>query len=245
MEREVTINAEQKLYVIPESGGGYTCLGFDVAWNRANAVWDWIARDNVGAQFIHQGPEFIPAPDPALIGTVEGYADYLRLLKEGERNARIRKTFLYDWDAETPQAVKDALLTAKHNGQRVRLFYGDRVTGRDWGEENDVTDTVSASTGWFKCLILLANSRSSGGPAILTGSIVRLLVDGREVYRHPTYTAPNYRIRFPADQPDGLPVRVDTSWGENLSDWSNVANFATQDKALRWIDFMRGRRMGK
>lgn len=238
MEREVTIDEKQKLYVIPEPGGGYTCLGFDVAWNRANAVWQWIDDAR------------ITPPDAAFIGTVEGYADYRRVMDAGAAHAKGGRGFLYDWDAETPQAVKDALLNAKHNGQRVRLFYGDRVTGRDWGEENDVTGTVSASTGWFKCLIIIANARSSGGLAILTGCIVRMLVDGREVYRHPTYTAPNYRIGSPPPRignvdmaADGYAAGVDASWGENLTDWSNVANFKTWAQAQRWIDFMRGRRM--
>ena len=30
----VTVNKEQGLYVIPESGGGYSCLGFDVCLER-------------------------------------------------------------------------------------------------------------------------------------------------------------------------------------------------------------------
>ena len=246
MEREVTINEEQKLYVIPYPGGGCTCLGFDVAYARAFNVWEWIVNGNAGAHFVHQEPEFVPAPDPQLVGTLAGYADYLRLMKEGEWNARIRKTSLIDWGWDTPQAVKDALLNAKSSGQRVRLFYGDRVTGRDWGEENDVTGTVSASTGWFKCLIILANARSHGGPAILTANIVRMLVNGREVYRHPKYHSPNYRITQPLEgQPADLPVCVDASKDDFLRDWENVANFKTLAQAQRWIDFMRGRRMGK
>jgi hypothetical protein len=245
MEREVTINAEQKLYGIP-SGDGWTALGFDVAYARAFNVWEWIVSENAGAHFVHQEPEFIPAPDPQLIGTLEGYADYLRLMKEGEWNARIRKTWLYDWDAETPQAVKDALLTAKASGQRVRLFYGDRVTGRDWGEENDVTGTVSASSGWFKCLILLANARSYGGPAILTGRIVRLLVNGREVYRHPTYNQPTYIIGNPPKRIGNTDMAAaGYTTGVYTEDSGNVANFKTWEMAQRWIDFMRGRRMGK
>jgi hypothetical protein len=37
-DRAVTINAGQRLYVIPESGGGYSCLGFDVVVDRYNRL---------------------------------------------------------------------------------------------------------------------------------------------------------------------------------------------------------------
>jgi hypothetical protein len=34
----VTANNDQKLYVIPAGGGGYSCLGFEVCHNRATAL---------------------------------------------------------------------------------------------------------------------------------------------------------------------------------------------------------------
>jgi hypothetical protein len=245
MDREVTINPEQKLYGIPE-GSGWTALGFDVAYARARAVWQWVedGRTHTYPETPETVAQYAP-PEFALVGTLAGYTDYERVMLLGRKHHLLTRATLIDWGQDTPQAVKDALLTAQYNAYRVRLFYGDAQTGRDWGEENDVTGTVSASTGWFKCLLLLASQRSSGGPAILTGSIVRLLVNGREVYRHPTYSQPHYRLDQPADQPNGLPARVCTAWDGDLQNWSNVANFQTWAQAARWIDFMRGRRASK
>ena len=37
----IRINREQRLYVIP-CGGGYSCLGFDVAKRKTQAVADWL-----------------------------------------------------------------------------------------------------------------------------------------------------------------------------------------------------------
>jgi hypothetical protein len=231
MNQEVTVNHEQKLYVIPAQGGGYSCLGFEVAYAKAQAVWEWLDDAR------------ICDPDAGWIGTPEGYADYQRLMALGAEHACVNHTWLYDWGQDTPQAVKAALLDAKDTGARVRIFYGDPVTGRDWGQEHDVTGTVSRSTGWFKCLILVANSRSDGGPAILTGNTVRLYVGGQEVYRHPQYHQPTYTFgavpasKWSAGQ-DGYTHGV-------YADGENVANFKTYAAAHRWIAFMTGKRMAK
>ena len=71
--------------------------------------------------------------------------------------------------------------------KRVRFFYGSVVDGRDWADENDVSGYIGRSIGREPCLLLLGNSRSIGGMAILTHCILRLIIDSREVYRHPLY----------------------------------------------------------
>lgn len=228
MNQEVTVNHEQKLYVIPAQGGGHTCLGFEVAYAKAQAVWEWLDDAR------------ICDPDAGWIGTPEGYADYQRLMALGAEHACVNHTWLYDWGQDTPQAVKAALLDAKDTGARVRIFYGDPVTGRDWGQEHDVTGTVSRSTGWFKCLILVANSRSDGGPAILTGNIVRLYVSGREVYRQPTYHQPTYTAEH-----TGAAMRAEGYTTAVMADDEEVANFRTSRAAHRWTAFMTGQRMSK
>ena len=82
---------------------------------------------------------------------------------------------------ETPAAVAEALERARATGDRVRFWLGDPETGEDWGEENHVTGKVGRSTGQVKIPLLLANSRSRGGSAILTECIIRLQVAGRSV----------------------------------------------------------------
>jgi len=57
--KEITVNQEQRLYVIP-CGGGYSCLGFDVCLERAQRL----------ALSLRQ-----PAPSAAP-GSMDLYADY-------------------------------------------------------------------------------------------------------------------------------------------------------------------------
>jgi len=71
--KQVTINAEQRLYVIP-SGAGYSCLGFDVAEERLAAVADWLIQQGERSPWstheAAQGP----------IGTPERYAFYRAIM---------------------------------------------------------------------------------------------------------------------------------------------------------------------
>lgn len=64
----VTVNAEQRLYVIP-AGSGYSCLGFDVLVERYERL---AAEINL--------PAFWPSFPKELIGTLEGYAQYETLM---------------------------------------------------------------------------------------------------------------------------------------------------------------------
>ena len=70
--KKVTVNLEQKLYVIPE-GEGYSCLGFDVAFGRAQAYAAELGQ-----------PDLAPVLENK--GTLAGYADYLATVSA----ARIR-----------------------------------------------------------------------------------------------------------------------------------------------------------
>lgn len=93
----------------------------------------------------------------------------------------------------TPWAVIDVLEAARASGQRIRVHYGDSNTGQDWGDIHDVRGTVGRSMGPVKVPLLIANSRSMGGGAILTGAIVRIRTTRkprRDLYRHPSYTPP-------------------------------------------------------
>ena len=136
----------------------------------------------------------------------------------------------------TPAAVAEALERARATGERVRFWLGDPETGEDWGDENDVTGKVGRSTGPVKVPLLLANSRSRGGSAILAQHIIRLQVAGREVYRAANYREAVYVLRH--EGPGDLRERV-------YRDGVNVANFRTERAALRWIDFMAGKRATK
>lgn len=93
---------------------------------------------------------------------------------------------------ETPAEVIRVLENARIGERRIRLCYGDVKTGRDWLEEYDVTGRVGRSTGTTKIPLILANSRSSGGPGILDHCIVRITTStkGKVLYSHPLYHKP-------------------------------------------------------
>lgn len=89
----------------------------------------------------------------------------------------------------TPGMVIHYLERARAEGFRIRLSYGDTKTGEDWGETSDVEGYVSRSMGPSKIPILLHNSRSRGGAAISTASIVRIVkAKGKGLLcEHPNY----------------------------------------------------------
>lgn len=74
---------------------------------------------------------------------------------------------------------------------RVVISYGDVVSGRMWGidEETDVTGRISNSMGPVKIPILIHNSRSMGGGSLLEHGIIRIrYARGKSViYQHPNF----------------------------------------------------------
>lgn len=136
----------------------------------------------------------------------------------------------------TPPQVIAALDGAQATGARVRLWYGDSETGLSWLEEYGVRGTVGRSTGWKKTALLINNKRSTGGPAILAACIVRLIVDGREAYRHPKFSqAPLAVSTCPEHLTPGLAAAV-------LANGEVHARFKTENQAAKWVDFMTGPR---
>jgi hypothetical protein len=130
---------------------------------------------------------------------------------------------------ETPEAVVDYLEEAHINRYRLRLFFGDTKTGRDWGEENDVTGYVGRSTGTIKIPLLIHNNRSMGGGAILDHCIVKIMRGRRTVYEMPGYKPPDFQV-----------VGKMVFWDEQTS-----AEFKTEEAARRYVAFMKGERHTK
>jgi hypothetical protein len=142
---------------------------------------------------------------------------------------------------ETPIEVQNIIERCIKSGERIRFWIGDTENGEDWGDEFDVTGYVSRSTGPKHIPILLRTKhRSMGGPGILDHCIVRIMVGGIELYRHPKHTVANYNICKASKDAEsvGLLVGVERN-GEYF------ASFKTQKQAIRWVEFMIGRRMTK
>jgi len=107
---------------------------------------------------------------------------------------------------DTPQKVRDILENARISNTRVKLYYGDTKNGKDWMEEHHTTGRIGRSTGRVKIPILLSNSRSRGGVAISDNSIVRIKVNGQEVYRHPQYH--QKKIEIVRDEKNGYEYSI-------------------------------------
>ena len=207
------INTDQRLFVIDRKGNT-TCLGFDVCYKRLKQYNEILGRQ---------------APDPDKIGTIEQYEAYK--LAEADYIASKPQQVLYDPDT-LPQ-VKRILENARASKARIRVFYGDPETGRDWLQEWDTLGRVSSTMGPIRSPILVCNSRSTGGGIILSACIVKITIDKVVQYIHPKYHLPEFTVE-PSDLED---------YAYNvLADGKIHARFKKREQAENWIKFMRGER---
>lgn len=109
----------------------------------------------------------------------------------GIKYKEINGTFFH---VDTPSEVCDILNDALNSSRRMRLklYYGDTKTGRDWHEENDTVGYVGRSTGSIKIPLLIHNSRSYGGGSILDHCILKIknVRTGKILYCAKNYIPP-------------------------------------------------------
>ncbi len=158
------------------------------------------------------------------------------------------------YDIDTPDsivAILESLLNS-HRTKRVRLFYGDTNcanfesvhgrlpdVGKYWGDEYDVNGYIGKSTGLQPIPLLIKTKSSAGGSGILDSSIVRILVDGQEVYKHPSYhSIYENAVIEESDFPE-YAIAVKSESGEIQ------ARFHSEKSAKNWLEFMRGNRQCK
>ena len=96
------------------------------------------------------------------------------------------------YQKDTPEEIVKILENARKMHTRLRVYYGDTKTGRDWEEDYDVFGTIGRSTGSIKIPLMINNSRSTGGGGLLDNCIVKIeyasLTKGtRPLYQHPQY----------------------------------------------------------
>ena len=143
---------------------------------------------------------------------------------------------------DTPMEVRRILENALRSRNfrtksiRLRLWYGDTTTGRDWHEENDVSGYIGKSGGDIQVPLLIHNSRSIGGGAILDHCIVKIQEGHNVLYQHPKYYAGEFSI---------VSNRLIDYPFEAHIDGLCHARFRTEEKAQRWVDFMTGKRLSK
>ncbi len=211
----VTLNAEQRLYVIA-SDGGYSCLGFDNAREHANQIAVRLNRPDLSFATSDQG-------------TLNGYAKYQQATQAWGQSSLTQQTY---FDPGTDPKAAGVLEACRKAGDKLRLVLGDTVIGESWLDEYDVVGTIGRSCGSLKVPLLIEEGEVGGG-AILTASVL-CIIDwhtGTALYRHPAYRAPDLSIA-PTDDAR-LP------WVVQLPD-KEMARFADIGKAAAYLAFMRG-----
>ena len=134
-------------------------------------------------------------------------------------------TFHVETPIEVCNILNDAI--SSRLSKRIRIFFGDKETGKDWNEFYDNIGYVGRSTGLIKIPLMIHNTRSTGGGAILDHCIVKITVDKKTVYQHPKYHCPIV-IK-------GCSV-IDTE------DNNVIANCKDAEMAKRYFDYLKGTR---
>lgn len=158
-----------------------------------------------------------------------------------------------DTDPQVVTVLEDKL----HTNTRLRIWIGDtdrpdfkEVQGRDpdaghtWDDEFEVVGTVGRSMGPKKIPLLIYNSRSYGGGAILTDCIVRIMTtSGYELYRHPNYHNDFDTAEVKTSTLEGYSHAVVPTVGQYAG--QEVARFHSEKSAQHYLEFMQGKRFCK
>lgn len=134
----IAISKEQCLYVIPFKSGrrkGYTCLGFNYAFDKASAVARWLKERGVEVRF----------PEWRSVGKVRGYREFEAVIKAAREHFNKTKE-------KCPVELCPQLVGLE--GSRVEIVDA-------YGEKRRFY--VGMSTGWIPCHIELAKINSTGG----------------------------------------------------------------------------------
>ena len=91
------------------------------------------------------------------------------------------------FEENTNERVIEILLDAMNRRERIRVFYGDTKSGRDWCETYDTIGTIGTSCGKTKVPLMIHSIRTMGGDAILTENIVKITRNKRVVYKQHNY----------------------------------------------------------
>jgi hypothetical protein len=186
----VTINNEQHLFVIP-SGDGYSCMGFDVVYKQLCVIREKITEKKLNIKSIFSS-DSLEAFEESKIGTIEQYNAYKNAFSNlAKTGLKLGTWFSFD----TPKKVRRILEEYRLSNDKIRIFYGDNETGRDWMKENDVMGTIGRSTGTMQIPLLISDDEHSG-PGLLDSSIVRIIdvATKKELYRHSKYHQPEIEI---------------------------------------------------
>lgn len=105
------------------------------------------------------------------------------LCTDGRKYKESRLTELC-YDINTPDNLCNTIDSLLTNRKRVVLNYGNVETGESWNEIHDIKGRIGRSTGIIKIPLLVYNTRSLGGGAVLDKAIIEIKesVGGRVIY---------------------------------------------------------------
>lgn len=147
--KQVTINTEQALFVIPQ-GKGYSCLGFDVCQRRI---------DRMAGELRQLGIPFDSNLTLQAKGSLEAYNAYRELYQIAETH---HKQTGYRFRCElTPELIP-------YEGKRVEVRHRFNAVGAV-----EVSRfIVGKSTGWIPIHLEIKTRRSTGGGGACLGQIL-------------------------------------------------------------------------
>ncbi|QEP53324.1 hypothetical protein BS46_gp142 [Acinetobacter phage BS46] len=149
---------------------------------------------------------------------------------------------MFNFDVNTNESVQRVITSAYNSKQRVRIVYGNSEDGIDWLEEYDVIGTIGRSTGERKVPLLINNTKSLGGGAILTANILKIVdvKSKRVLYQHEKYQTP-ILVKCASRHEDYMYDVYHSLNGENKLH----ARFKNEKQADNYIAFMLCKRMSK
>lgn len=136
------------------------------------------------------------------------------------------------YSKQTPDEIISILEDARQSRKRIRIFYGDPDTGRDWMESHDTCGFIGRSCGNVKTPIMLSKPISYGGCAILDDHIIRITIEKKNCYINKNYYLPELCFKAEIGK---YPFMV-------FADGKRIAAFSTQKEAENFIDFIKGNR---
>lgn len=167
---------------------------------------------------------------------------------EAGKNARMKyiranpgSNLQMEFQDNTTQGIKNALMEAKKIGLRIRIFYGDPETGEDSLAEFDTVGYVylRKEAPHYPILIYDKGTRSGEGALIKCQNVMKVIIcdkrNKRVLYENPHYYTPALEIKPPWKQEalQGFSCRVD-------AEGKTMKHFHSKDRAQNYINWIEG-----
>ena len=146
------------------------------------------------------------------------------------------------WKYRENEKLWSVLSSLIHSGRRVRIWYGDIETGRSWCDEFEITGRIGRSAGRISFPIMVNNSRSCGGMALIDDRIIRIDVikEKRTLYKLDNFHVEDMKV-YEIFGNANYKYQV-AKLSEDSGEGEVQASFKTEQQAHNYVAFMRGER---